>query len=226
MTLFLENKCNSIVLINFNIKVDIILHPHETKSIVITDCDTLNLTIRKNAKSNQKNGIFNIILETEYILSNLSENTKIIITREKIRFAQNASYERLFIHSSGAKIISEMSKVFDKNRLKQKFKLYDKIDSLSSVIYADFFFVIVAIIVGFIIAFKFSFKIFLIYLICLFLFISFVACIAHILVNFLFIKFAKFDTKKIFYQYLENEYISNYYSGHSRTPFMGKIDTN
>ena len=49
MTLFLENKCNSIVLINFNIKDDIILHPHETKSIVITDCDTLNLTIRKNA---------------------------------------------------------------------------------------------------------------------------------------------------------------------------------
>lgn len=200
------------------------INPYKNKKISCTKNEKICFSICPIGKSTTKTDMHHILLKTDYSCFKLYDNKEFIITREKIRFSYNAFYERFFLNDNdGACLLNSISVKDDKQfrkscqkRNKLKFLYHPFEDFLGP----QLLFWVGGMLLSFILGWKFA----IIYFSCLLIFLFFIEFISKRLLKCFFKKICKYDEEKDFNDYLNPEYIWEYYSIPNREPFMGKIE--
>lgn len=224
MIIVFKNMSKSSLKIHINTEYEINLFPYDEK---IVDLDLLSseisISLSPNKDSIIKNDLYHIALRVLYSCSVLENNAEFIITREKIRFAYNAFYERFFMESPDAICIPKEIKPLDEGNLKRKFVKYKKRKFFLSEPFEDFMGLpLLLIIIGIVLLFSFGWKITIVYSIFAYVLLVIINVVTKKIMKNFFRKHFSFDEEKIFYEYLQQDYISKYYASESREPFLGK----
>ncbi len=208
-------------------EMSFIIKPYEVKDVVFSIKKYINILLSPTENSKIKTDKFYIVLKTNYTCSNICEDKEFIITREKICFAYNAFYERLFLSDNDGNCLLKLIAVKDEENLK---KCFSKTRKLKLLLYGPFETFLLEpvfyIIIGVVLAFIWGWRIAVVYFPCVYLFLVLFNWFTQTIVEHFFKKTCKFDIKRDFYEYLDTEYIMKYYSNPNRTPFVGKVEIN
>jgi ABC-type multidrug transport system fused ATPase/permease subunit len=228
MKVCFANHSRHIIAITVDDDSSVLLQPFENIALVRKDSDTIKILAGRNCESMKKSATYHLVIETEYIISNITDGMVFNIEREKIRFCIDAFYDRLFLKSSNALILSEKHKVRTEERMKAAFNksnlirmfLTGPLESLTELF-------VLMLIAGIVLAFFLGWKFFVGYFSISYLIL--------IVFNFLLDKFCETIFKKVFktkhkkkefYDYFEEEFIRNYYADANRIPFIGSVEIN
>lgn len=226
MTVYFTNRCRHIVILNIDDGKPVFLQPFETKPITRNDSNVIKISAKRDCESTKKSSIYHLVIETEYLFSGVCDRATFTINREKIRFSLSASYDRLFIWTTIANCISETHRIVAEEKIKKVFNKSRLGEFIFDSIMTSFRLIIILIFVGISLTFIWGWSIAVVYFPLAFLFIG--------ALNWLIDKFWRTigkkafkmeDEKTEFYNYFENDFIYNYYSDVSRTPFMGNVET-
>ena len=228
MNITFINGCNHEIALKIDDTVSVCLQPRETTSVTRQDAETMKLTVCRTSESVKIKSVYHLVIETEYVFFNVSDNETFYITREKIRFSLNASYDRLFVQPSIAATekISENYRIPDEEQMKRIFAKEMRGNFIFDTIWAFLALIIFLTGIGIRLTSLFGWKVALVYFPLAILFV--------IALNLLIDKLWRGASKKVFkvdddktefYRYFENEFITDYYSNADRTPYMGHIET-
>lgn len=222
------NDCSCVVIVNLDSRIPIEIQPHCLVSISYEKTDKLNISIRRNIKSQVKNGKYTLELETKYIFANITEGEVFKITREKIRVNLNIYYDRLFLVAEKALYLSESHSVIDNEKIKKSFDKSRLIHFLLIEPFEYFTGLFIALLIlGFFLTYKFGWILAFIYFPSAYIFLLVINWLSdNIWKKILRKGFKKEDDKREFYNCFENEFIMRYYSDPNRTPFMDEIEIN
>ncbi len=225
MNIYFTNNCSNFIILNIDDGEPVFLQPFEKKLITRNDLDSIKILAKRNCESTKKSAIYHLVIETEYVFSDVSDNTTFIITREKIQFSLNASYDRLFLQSSNAKIISEKHKILAEDKIKKTFKKSRFGEFVFDTLMFSPALLVALILAGISLTFIWGWIITIIYFPLAFLFVGILNWLIDKLCIAIGKKVLKTEDENIeFYKYFENDFINNYYSNANRTPFMGNIE--
>ena len=224
MIILLKNMSKSFLKVYINNEYEVNMSPYEEKNIDLNLSGIeINISLSPNKNSVIKNDLYHIILSVSYLCSNIENKAEFIITREKIRFAYNAFYERFFMKSSNAICILKEIKPLDEENLKSQFAKHKKRKFFLSEPFEDFLALpLLLIIIGIVLLFSFGWKITLVYSIFAYISLVIINVVIKKIMKNIFRKHFSFDEQKIFHEYLQQDYISKYYASESREPFLGK----
>ncbi len=224
MIIVLKNMSKSSLNVHINTECETNIFPYEEKKLDLDlPSSEISISLSPNKDSIIKNNLYHIVLSVSYSCSHLENNAEIIITREKIRFAYNAFYERFFIKSSDAICILKEIKPLDEENLKSNFVKHKKRKFFLSEPFEDFLALpLLLIIIGIVLLFSFGWKITLVYSIFAYILLVIINVVIKKIMKNIFRKHFSFDEERIFYEYLQQDYISKYYASESREPFLGK----
>lgn len=224
MVLVFKNTSKSRLRLHIDGKHQSTMLPYEEKSINLDlPNGELHISIFPDKKSTIKNDLYHIVLNTSYFCSAIQNNAQFVITREKIRFAYNAFYERLFINSSGATCtVKEITPVDEKN-LRSQFQRNKIKKFFLSGPFEDFLALpLFLVIIGIVLLISFGWKIALIYTIFAYAFLVLLNSVIKFFLKTILNKRFSFDEDKEFCEYLQPNYILQYYASEDRKPFLGK----
>lgn len=224
MIIVFKNMSKSFLKIQINNECKVNMSPYEEKSIYLDlERKEINILVSPQKGSVIKNDLYHIVLCVSYSFSDLEDNGEFIITREKIRFAYNAFYERFFIKSPSAVCRLEDIKPLDEELLKKKFQKLKKRKMFLIDPFEDFFALpMLFIIIGIVFLFSLGWKITLLYSIFAYILLILINVVIKKLIKGFFKEHLSFNEEKIFYEYLEQSYISQYYASANREPFLRK----
>lgn len=225
MNITFKNQCNHFVVINIDDTEPMLLHPFETKTISRKGCDIVKIRANRNSESRRSEYTFDLVVETEYIFSEVANNAVFTIIREKIRFSENATYDRIFVSSQNAQKETENYRILSEDEIKKAFKKEEH-----SLLFLDVILepklTILLIVVGLAILLNFGWKIAVLYIpfavVFLLSYIRLADKAAEVISVKAFNKLFKRNDKtekKEFYEYFENDYITAYYASPNRTPW-------
>ena len=112
----LLNKSAQTICCTVNETLQLTLYPYENKVVEITVTDTTKLQLAHTycscyGECFNLNNVCQIVLNTTFIFTNLSVDSVICISREKVHFALGYTYDRFFCSCSDARIIQEIHNV-------------------------------------------------------------------------------------------------------------------
>ena len=224
MIIVFKNMSRSSLKIHIDTVYEINMSPHEVKllDLDLTNCQ-INISLSPNKNSSIKNDVYHIVLNASYSCSGLENNSEIIITREKIRFACDAFYERLFIKAPNATCVPKEIKPLDEEDLKNRFVKYKRKKLFLPEAYVDFFgFPLFLIILGILLLISLGWKVALVYSVLAYFLLVIINVASKKIVKNFFKKHFSFDKDEVLYEYLKQDYISKYYASENREPFLGK----
>lgn len=225
MTVYFTNRCRHIIVLNIDDGEPVFLQPFETKSIARNNTDIIKVLAKRDCESIKKSSMYHLVIETEYLFSDVSDGATFMVTREKIQFSLKASYDRLFLCATNANYLSETHKILTEDKIKKAFNRSLIIDFIFDTVILSPKLIIVLLLAGISLTFIWGWRIAVLYFPLAFLFIG--------ALNWLIDKFWRVigkrafkieDEKTEFYKCFENDFIKNYYSDMNRTPFMGNVE--
>lgn len=224
MIIVLKNMSKSFLKVYFNNEYEVNMSPYEEKNIDLNlPSIEISISLSPCKDSFIKNDLYHIVLSASYSCSNIDNNSEFIITREKIRFAYNAFYERFFMKSSSAICTLKEIRPLDEEKLKSKFKKNKKRKFFLSEPFEDFLALpMLLIIIGIVLLCSLGWKIALLYSIFAYILLILINVVIKRIIKTVFKKHFSFDEEKMFCEYLKQEYISQYYASENREPFLGK----
>jgi len=228
MTIHFSNRSGHIVILCVDDREPQILQPFSTISMVRNDSDSVKVSVRRDSESyvSKKafwSAMYHLTLETEYIISGISEGEVFNITREKIQFSLNSFYDRLFLFSQNTLYYSETHKVVSEDRMKKAFNRYWRREQFYFEPFGPFHFITfpVFLIVGAFFTFVFGWIAAVVYFPTIYLTLLMIKKVW----DWVFKKGFNMDNeKKEFYSYFNNESILRYYADVNRTPFSGGVE--
>lgn len=228
MICFLHNDCGHILNIKIDYSVPFYLQPYETKSISVPGADTITMIVKLDRKSEAMKGkeYYQLIIETEYVFADISENAVFHITRERTPFALTASYDRLFVHLSDGMCVKETHRIVGEEKIKKMFSKHRGQDAFLDAVMSSPGLVAGTILIPIFLALFLGWKTGLIAFVVLLAFWVSTNVFGDLFVNgFLNKVLGTPNEKKEFYRYFESEFICQYYSGKERVPVYGEIET-
>ena len=226
MVVYFTNRCRHIIILNVDDGELVLLQPFETKSITRNDSDVIKVLLKRDCESTKKSSIYHLVIETQYLFSNTFNGATFTITREKIRFSLNASYDRLFLCATNANYLSETHKILAEDKIKKAFAKSRRFEFVFDAVMASPVLVIVLLLAGISLTFIWGWRIAIVYFPLAFLFIGALNWMIEKFWRVIGKKTFKIDDEKTeFYKYFESDFIKNYYADVNRTPFMGKVET-
>lgn len=230
MIVVFRNNCRISVRVCVNSKNVFDIKPYGKENLEFVNEQQLHISISPNKQSTIRTDVFHIVLNTSYLCSAITEVSELIITREKIRIAPNAFYERVFLSSPHATCILNSINLLDEEELKKKYKRLCRLRLFVYEPLLDDFLSgpILAIIIGIILMCGLdNWKIAIPYFICAYWFLVLMSYVIKHLVQSIFKRHSLFfDEKKEFYDYINPISIYNYYATPDRKPFQNEIETN
>lgn len=225
MTIYLKNNSKRHIIYSIDKNSFNILQPNTKIPLLCDDEGNLNLFIKHNYSSQLKKRWFgrefHLVINSEYNINSLSENTEIDIYGEETCIYTNIYYDRFFITNFVGNIVSQYHLVSDAEVMLSSFKKR-KIVNIISDLATD---VVVLtpgglFLIGKLLKHFYKWEILIIYYIMAYLILILLfAGVRWILWN----KTDKRETKE-FCDYLSNEYIIEYYSSPNRKPWFGEIE--
>lgn len=221
MKILFNNHNHFPVIIKVNDSPFITLQPNETKSVeVFSDC--LKVLLKHSYESYMPKGwkVYNLVINSEYTISNFTENEVFHINREKIRFDTNVVYDRLFIASQNSTVLSETHKVSSEEKMKKHFAKSKRLDRfIIEPIEQSTGLTVVLIIAGIIISYFIGIKFALIYFPAVYIFL--------VLLNWCIDKFVNTTLKldestEKFYSYFKSDFIKEYFENSDRKSLIDK----
>ena len=102
VNIFLTNCSNKIILFSIDNAPFSVLNPLSQTSITLHNIDKTQLSLKHNyeseyVKNKWSTDKYNLVINSEYIFSNLTNREEIKIFREKTLIAYNAYYDYFFI---------------------------------------------------------------------------------------------------------------------------------
>lgn len=228
MNITFINSCNHSIALKIDDTVSVCLQPRETTSVTRQDAETMKLTACRTSESVKIKSVYHLVIETEYVFFNVSANDTFYITREKIQFSPNASYDRLFVQPSIAATekISENHRISAEEQMKRIFAKEMRGDFIFDTFLFSSTLIIFLTGIGIRLTSLFGWKVALVYFPLEILFVVALNLLIDKLWRGVSKKVFKVDDDKTeFYRYFENEFITDYYSNADRTPYMGHIET-
>lgn len=221
MNIFFNNHNRFHVIIKVNDSPFITLQPNEIKSVEVYS-DILKVLLKHSYESHMPKGwsVYNLVINSEYIISKFEENEVFHINREKIRFDTNAIYDRLFIASLNSTILSETHQVSAEEKMKKHFVKSKRLDRfIIEPIEQSTGLTLVLLIAGVIISYFIGIKFALIYFPAVYIFL--------VLLNWGIDKFVNSALKldestEAFYSYFESDFIKEYFENPNRKSLVDK----
>lgn len=221
MKILFNNHNRFPVIIKVNNSSFITLQPGETKSVEIYS-DSLKVLLKHSYESYMPKwrSVYNLVINSEYIISKFEENEVFHINREKIRFEINAVYDRLFIESLNSTILSETHQVSAEEKMKKHFVKSKRLDRfIIEPIEQSTGLTVALLIAGVIISYFIGIKFALIYFPAIY--------ISLVLLNWCIDKFVNSALKldesaEAFYSYFESDFIKNYFENPDRKSLVDK----
>lgn len=215
MTIYFKNNCIITVVICID-EITFKINPYEIKSVNYPSGKQLYFSVYPDKKSGYKNGIYNLVLKTQYIFNNISNFQEFSITHEKIRFSIETSYERLFITSENVSCSLETSSVYDEEYIKKRFDKNQKLRFLIQPFECNPTFIILLLFIGVVLSYFWGVSFAILY----YPIICFLIYFGNWIFNIIFNKVFKNEDKKEFYEFCTCNYIDSYFSNSNREPFM------
>lgn len=225
MRIYLTNSCKYNIILIIDDNQHILLQPFETKKIIYNGSVNIKFVIKRDCESIKKSSMYHLVVETEYLLSDIPEEATFTITREKIQFSLNAYYDRLFLLTPNAKYISETHKIISEDKIKKAFNKSRFTDFAFESIILSPGLIAILILIGILLTLIWGWKFAIVYFPLALLFVGILNWLTKKFWDVIGKKAFKMDDDKTeFYKYFSNDFISKYYSNISRVPFMGKVD--
>ena len=126
MTIYFLNRSKHIVLLRVDEDTPVILQPIATTPVEIKGADVHKITVQRDCESyvSKKIRMYNLVIQTEYLVSGVSNGEMFMITREKIRVSLNVSFDRFFLLATDIAILSETHKVLAERKMIRAFNQY------------------------------------------------------------------------------------------------------
>lgn len=221
MKIIFNNHNRFPVTITVNDLPAITLQPSEIKSVEVYS-DSLKVLLKHSYESYLPKGwsIYNLVINSEYTISNFAENEVFHINREKIGFDTNAVYDRLFIASLNSTVLSETHKVSSEEKMKKHFLKSLRLNRfVIAPIEQSTGLTVMLLIAGAIISYFIGIKFALIYFPAVYVFL--------VLLNWCIDKFVNSllksdESKETFYSYFESDFIKKYFENPNRKSIIDK----
>lgn len=227
MTVSFTNHCRYVILLDIDGGESITVCPFETRSVIRPSEKDMRVLVKRDRESKKESYMYHLILETEYLFTQVPDGAAFTVSREKIQFSLIATYDRLFINCDDAVAVSESHKVLSEEPMKKAFKKSRVTDFLLESLLSSIGLIIVLLLVGISLTFIGGWKIAAIYFP--------LAVLLLLLINWIIDKgtnkavnrlFQTEDETADFYHYFENDFIQSYYSDVNRVPYKGTIEIN
>lgn len=227
MNIRLINQCRYRIVLCMDDGGPVFLQPFETRDITRSDSDVLRISAKRDWPSTLEASVYHLVVETDYHFSNVRDGATFTIIREKIRFALNASYDRVFLLPARAYLLSETYRIVGEEEMKKAFRHSRRGDFIFESILNALGLLIVLGIAGLSLTLIWGWRIAVIYFPLAFLLIFALNLFASKFSNTVFRRlFQVKDEETEFERYFECDFIENYYSDPERTPFTGNVEIN
>lgn len=221
MNIFFNNHNRFPVIIKANDSSFITLQSNETKSVEVHS-NNLEILLKHSYESYIPKGwtIYNLVVNSKYTISGFKDNEVFHINREKIRFATNAVYDRLFIASLNSTILSETHNISSEEKMKKHFVRSRRLRRfIIEPIEQSTGLTVVLLIAGVIISYLIGIKFALIYFPAVYIFL--------VLLNWCIDKFVNSvlnldESTEMFYSYFESDFIKEYFENPNRKSLVDK----
>lgn len=220
----LSNGSSQNVLVKINSEESCVIGSHEKQTFELSG-NQITVSLRPTHPSRYQKGAAHIGIETNYRIEDVSEGETLEITREKIRFCEEAYYDRFFLAGKDGMAAASGFSAVDTDALKRGFRRRQITDILfwgpfEAMDIPTFLLLLSAPILIYFLGWKLAFGI------LAFLWILMIAAgwIGRKILAKVFPKLAKegWDQKDFAY-YCSSEGIRDYYALPDREPFAGEI---
>lgn len=212
MEIEVYNSCSCPVKLCINSKNEVVIQPKDTVFIENENCDNLRISAENADGSSRKNGIYNICIKTTYGFKSTDEIQRITVSREKAQVYPDVWYDKTMILSPLCGI--ESYEAADKSKVKKLYRR-NKVLHIFLLNGLAFFgeFIIVLIIIGIILAYKFGIKVLAVYCLCAYLFLVLASAVSELVSDLFVEKGLRIPgDRNVIRQYIDAGYISDCYS--------------
>ena len=185
------------------------------------------VTLNHTKDSYKKRKMAHINIETKYVLTDLTENAELIITREKMKIDEDIFYDCFFLNVQGKYIEPLEYNILGEQQLKEKMNykgfsgvFESALESMLGDVLSSLF---ITILIGFMVTYFFGWEWLLVGIVCVYL----VYVVGVLFGDALARMFAKrtYETvEQRLSRVIDKEYIVKFYSNPNRSSYNGKIE--